>query len=391
MEKTSSNRDVAALTTLREWQASTISKNVPDLNALPDVSQEIAARNEHILLETRRQLLVSDAPSVSVENIATPQDILAESFFAPTLESSSLTNFETERIERGSNCSAIQNVVTVDPEQYNLIRRVGNRELTNILNETVAHMSPVSDGFINQLNEVIPYLFTLENLNITVVTVLGLFQVTHLVNIMTSLISAEGTHISSDIKKFITFFRPILLPYTNVVVWARYTFLGVNSLHNWVISCLNQSILMQNLLANSIGRFSWMPYLINLENARDAILSTFQNFQVFVSQNRSFIINLFLGGIGSVLVLFTFQLVNNPTGSVKYLIQLFQHLGFFPSTEKALLFIKEVVSPVFLSFLYKTTQEIFKKQYDRVISNYDSDQVDRRIDDLLFFLESLLY
>jgi len=417
------------LESIRESQINSAPTNSVDITNLPSIGQELLDRQQRLaFIRQQREIALGhiSPPSntnvhstastltegdttitvnstlnseiITVETI-TPQQALQPNFFLqdPSARTTWVVSLPEDRFSWDEGRTQIQEKIMLSDEQMNLIQDVTIREMAELLNQALVNMGPVPVDFYARLADTLPYLFNLQNLNITVFTILTLFQVQYLTGILRRLTSGDMQLMYINTVTFLRYFRPLLIPYTNVIVWARYSLVGVDSLHSWIVGNLNRAIQNLNFRNNRVVEFPWVNRVVVIDQIRQQALDRLNQVRLSAQRRWSWGVRAFCGfGLSSFLFYLLAQLVRNPSQVFGLISSFFKQFGIIFSPEKLAQIFQQLYAALFSS---PTNPEIIiegisprmAEVFARMLDSYSFDSFDIRLAEVLSILETFFY
>jgi hypothetical protein len=209
---------------------------------------ELAVRNSQNDHVRARRLAYFDSQNISSAEI-TPQEVLPQNFFNPEIGPINRLldsiNISDQRMAEGivsdNFSNNVSGILHWDMEYTNALENTISREFLIFLNENVEHIEPIESGVFNNLFDSLVSLFNFQHLELTITYFFAIFPPLFLLNIIYRLSNGGPDIIYIRFVSFLVFFRPMLLRFTNVRVWARFNFLGPRSLYEFFIGILRSA------------------------------------------------------------------------------------------------------------------------------------------------------
>jgi len=442
------------LTVLRLKQAKALKlAETESSDSLPSIVEALNSREEVVgteqsLMQPQRtyyDLFMGANPSnckscVRDSKFDGPEHLLESSFFDVNQKD---LNPLTEFISVGESCNEasedsivfdslleLRNELLLNQEQLILLNNYSTNYLARLLQEATLNSNVVSTDFFVQVINSLPLLFTSNNLTLTVASVFSMFHLKHLALILGHLQeSVTFEDLKVRVKIFLRFFRPLLVPFSNVLVWTKLSFIGNNSLSSWIINVLHTSIQMYVSPLNSLpdrlifssfnlnpvtSVVNFSPHFVSFwYKVNNIIQNGAKYLAVIPARTWFFSVTILLGtGISSLAIYLLIQIVKNPDKALNFLKLYLERLGIPISSGEIVNYILSILKSQLVQYMEQNNfptssdelitffvTEIKKKASnyvenyleDLISSHYACESVDKRVKEVLDILEDFFY
>jgi len=209
--------------------------------------------NNDVLKLVDPSLELANQTKESISNLPASQEILGDTFFKlaepkfDLLEKITLAQDSSLDLSHSTlpleYLSKFKHTLLLHQEKAILLQEHVYSELAIVLHNATLNIQEIPVSFLTQLWTSAPLLISANTVSLTLVTVLSVFQVHYLTQILAVMLEGESPlSLNLKTKTFFDLLKPAILRFSNLFIWAKTFFIGKQSLYIWVVTALQETI-----------------------------------------------------------------------------------------------------------------------------------------------------